>query len=167
MLFCNWSVWLGLKGCNPESQIRPYLRHVYWTCVHRVYSWTLGWTTSLQWGSTLTIETFSGINSTFVMLNIWAEQNVCTSLNKKRCKSLEFAQIKKCQKRMWPYFEGGQLPSRIYLLLIFLNSCLDYRLQVNLSTVYQHMNLHRCGVRGGTWLVDRTEARQAIVSVQL
>ena len=73
------------------------------------------------------------------MLNIWAEQNVCTSLNKKRCKSLEFAQIKKFQKRMWPYFEGGQLPSRIYLLLIFLNNCTDYRLQVYLSTVYQHV----------------------------
>ena len=31
---------------------------LHWTCVHRKYSWRLGWSTSLQWGSTLTIETF-------------------------------------------------------------------------------------------------------------
>ena len=47
-----------------------------------MYCWRMGWSTSLRWGSTPTIETFAIFNSTCVLTNIWSEQSVCTSLNK-------------------------------------------------------------------------------------
>ena len=46
------------RGLIRELQIRPYLRHVHWTCVHRVYSWILGWERSIRWGSSLTIKSW-------------------------------------------------------------------------------------------------------------
>ena len=69
-------------GVIRVSQIRPYLRHVHWKCVHRVCSWTLCGEPSLRWGSLLNIEKFTSFNSTCVLPNIWTEQSVCTSFNK-------------------------------------------------------------------------------------
>ena len=77
---CHWSTRLSLviEPCDWSTRLSLVI-HLY--IKHRVYSWRLGWSTSVRWGSTLSIESFAIFNST-VLPNIWSEQSVCTSLNK-------------------------------------------------------------------------------------
>ena len=128
-------------GVIRVSQIRPYLRHVHWTCVHRVCSWTLGGVTSLRWGSLLNIETFASFNSTCVLPNIWPEQSVCTSLNEKV--PGKFSLIQTWEKKVALLFDNfwdkqywdGRVPKcqlffpqvRVYSLR-GSNICPDYRI---------------------------------------
>ena len=73
--------WVWLSALWLVDAVESGYTPLHLTCVHRVYSWRLGWSTSVRWGSTLSIETFAIFNST-VLPNIWSDQSGCTSLNK-------------------------------------------------------------------------------------
>ena len=83
---------------------------LHWTCVHRVYRWRLGWSTSLWWGSMLTIETFAIFNSTCVLPTVILSK-VCAQVS---TKILQLTQICSDTKILVPLVLPALLSVQLY-----------------------------------------------------